>query len=295
MRIIRHLSLVTTFVFCSCMAGWSQASTPEAALEEIATATKVGDVEKHFPTKFLKMIDNLSPQEKTELRREMAKELLISEHLKKEGLQLRKAGDGNTWEVVKDDGELKGTIAVKKSFISGVDALVLLQAKDRENEEKDRSMTFAISMRLDDGEWRVTGAGDFREFDLESEEFLGKFHQSPRTADTMAISFLRNLTTCLITYASAYPAVGFPASLEALSGDESSEASSDHARLVEPGVTGNPVIRGGFEFRYQLVDPGNAEGRQGKYRITVRPVEFGKSGTISLFTERIRSDSLHER
>jgi hypothetical protein len=266
------------------MAGWSQASTPEAALEEIATATKVGDIEKHFPAKILKMIDDLSPKEKTELRQELAKEFLIGEHLKQEGLQLRKTGDGHTWEVVKDDGDLKGTIVVKKSFVSGIDALVILQATDRKNEDKDRSMSFTISMSLEDGEWRVTGFGEFRELDFESEEFLGRFRPNPRNADAGAASFLRTLTTDLITYASTYPTVGFPASIEVLSGEQSSESSPDHAKLLPPGVTGNPVIREGFEFHYQLIDAG-VNGKEGKYRITARPVEFGKSGTMNLFID----------
>ena len=258
MRLIRRLPLIVTFVFCSCLAGWSQASSPEAALEEIATATKVEDVERHFPVKIQKMIGDLSPKERAELRQEMRREMLIGEKLKQEGLQLRKTGDGHTWEVAQLDGEVKGTIVVKNSFISGVDAFVLVQAAEQENH--DKSMTFAISMRLEDGEWRIIGAGNFRELDLESEEFFGRFHPGPKNANAGAASLLRTLNTSLITYASTYPAIGFPASLNALVGDESTAPSSDHAQLLPPGFVGDPVVRDGFEFRYTLIAPGNTEG-----------------------------------
>jgi hypothetical protein len=286
-KLSRSLSLTITFVFCSCMSCWSQGGTPEAALEEIATATKVEDVEKHFPTKFLQMIDDLPPKEKAELRREMGKEILIGEHLKRSGLQLRKTGDGRAWEVVQDDGELKGAVVVKNSFISGVDALVLLQATDHERHaaDHDRSQTFAISMRLEDGEWRITGAGNFHELDLESEEFFGRFRHSPRDADSGAVTLLRTLTTSLMTYASTYPVIGFPASLNALAGAENAEPSPEHSGLLPPGFAGDPMVRDGYEFHYTLIDPGNLEGRQGKYRITAHPVEFGKTGAKSFFTD----------
>jgi hypothetical protein len=283
MRLIRRLSLTVTFVFCACMAGWSQASTPEAALEEIATATKVEDVEKHFPAKFLQMIDDLSPKERAELRQEMGQEILISQHLKRSGLLLRKTSDGHTWEVAQNDGEVKGTIAIKNSFISGVDAFVLLQATDHESH--DQSMTFAISMRLEDGEWRIIGGGNFRELDLESEEFFSRFHHGPKNADAGAAALLRTLNTSLMAYSSTYPAIGFPARLNALVGEESTEPSSDHAQILLPGFAGDPLVKDGFEFHYTLVEPGNIEGKPGKYRITARPVEFGKTGTMSFFTD----------
>jgi hypothetical protein len=282
MKSNRGMVLALAFLCCSCMAGWSQAG-PVAALEEIATATKVQEIEKHLPAKILQMIDDLPPKEKAEVRQEMAKEFLLGENLKKSGLVLRRAGDGRTWEVVQADGELKGTIAVKNSFISGVDALVLLQATDHEGH--DRTVTFAVSMLLEDGEWRITGGGDFHEFDLESEAFFNRFRPHPAAADTYAASFLRTLTTDLITYSNTYPAIGFPASLNALSGAENSEASPDHAKLLEPAFATGPIIRTGFEFRYTLIDPGNVEGHEPKYRLTATALEFGKMGTKNFFTD----------
>jgi len=278
MKPIRNFLLTMALLSCSCVAGWSQASTPEAALAEMATATKIEDVEKHLPVKLHDALEALSPKEKTEFR----KEFLISERLGREGVKLLKTDDGRSWDVVAADGDRKGSISVKNSFMSGSDALVLLQAKEKES---DKSHTFVVSMRLEEGEWRVTGAGGFQEMDFESEEFLSQFRRNSGHEDSQAAAFLRTLNTCMIAYASAYPTVGFPASLNALSSGENSEPSPEHAMLIGPLSVTGPLVKDGFEFHYNLIDPGNVEGHQGKYRITATPVEFGKTGTRSFFTD----------
>lgn len=272
MKINRSLPFTIGFVFCACITCWSQAGAPQTALEEIATATKIEDVEKHFPAKLVQLINELSPKEKAEIRQEMEKELLMSQQLKKSGLQLRKTGDGSKWEVVHDDGSIKGTIVVKNSFVSGVDALVLLQATES---EKEKSETFAVLLHLEEGEWRITGAGDFHLLDFGAEEFLAKFHRGQSFSG--ATAFLRTLYTCLITYASTYPNIGLPASLDALAGDETSEPSPEHARILPPGPTGNPMVRGGYEFQYTRID-------SDKFRVTARPVQF-EPGTRSYFID----------
>ncbi len=273
MRINRNISPIIAFIVCTCLTAWSQAATPEAALEEMATTTKAEDVEKHLPAKFLRQVDELSPKE----RAEFLQMILISNHFKNDKLQLHKTGDGKTWEVVQDDGVVKGTIVLKNSFFSGDEAMVLVQAIEKKGEDLGKAETLVISMRLEDGEWRVTGGGDFHEFDFESETILGKFRHSAGNPDANVTAFLRSLNTSLMIYANTYQEIGLPASLDVLGGEEGSEASSEHAHLIL-GLSGNLVVRDGYEFQYTRID-------SGKYRITARPVELEKTGGASFFTD----------
>jgi hypothetical protein len=289
MNAIRNSSLTLAFVLCSCIAGWTQSGTPIAALEEMATASKIEDVEKHLPIKFQQALDALTPKEKAEFRGQ----LLLREKLERDGLKLHKSDDGMVWEVVhaNGDGEPEGSVTIKNSFVSGNDAFILLQAKDNKNAKDSKNSReaewdpnmFGISMRLEEGEWRVTWAGGLQGMDFESEEFLGKFH--PKNRDSAAAaSTLRTLNTCIITYETTYPKVGAPPNLQALTGTVGQEASPEHAMLLDPSFMASPIIKDGYEFRYTLIDPGIAEGHEAKYRITATPVEFSKTSK-SFFTD----------
>lgn len=147
-------------------------------------------------------------------------------------------------------------------------------------------------MRLEEGEWRVIGYGPWEHKSLEADDFLhGLLPDEQAASAATAAATLRTLNTALVTYATTYPEVGLPASLQQLSGASGSEPSSQHAMLMDPAFAAAPLIKDGYEFRYTMIEPGaiNPETDkepQGRYTITATPVEFGKTGSQSFFTDQ---------
>jgi oxalate decarboxylase/phosphoglucose isomerase-like protein (cupin superfamily) len=71
-----------------------------------------------------------------------------------------------------------------------------------------------------------------------------------------------------------------------LAGGETQQPSPDHAMLLDLAFSTEPLVRNGYEFRYTLINAGNLEGTEGRYQITATPVEFGKTGSRSFFTDQ---------
>jgi hypothetical protein len=153
--------------------------------------------------------------------------------------------------------------------------------------DQRRTESIFIGMRFEGGEWRVIQAGQWQKRDLE-EVFLRKEEPQEQAPEQAAASTLRMLNTALVTYTTTYPDQGCPASLQALSGRENQEATPDHAMLIEQIFLQEPVIKNGYEFRYQRID-------QEHYQITATPQTWG-NGLHSLFTDdtaviRVTSES----
>ena len=131
-------------------------------------------------------------------------------------------------------------------------------------------------MRFEDGEWRVHQAGQWQKRDLE-EVFLPKEEPREQSPGAAAASTLRMLNTAMVTYITAYPDQGCPASLQVLSGRENQEATQDHAMLLDQNFLQEPVVKNGYEFRYLRIDKEH-------YQITATPVQWGE-GARSFFTD----------
>ena len=129
---------------------------------------------------------------------------------------------------------------------------------------------------------RVSAAGEMQS--MESEILREAMRDRQGGEGSAAAAMLRTLNTAIVTYATTYPKTGYPASLAALSGYKDMEPDQGHAMLLDPLWMESTVIKNGYEFNYTLVDPGNVEGHEGQYRITVTPVELGKGGR-SFFTD----------
>lgn len=254
-----------------------QAGTPDAALEEIATADKVETVVKHLPVKVEAYIQKLPKQERAAL----AEKLLVGKAMEREGIKLAKSGDGNSWEVIGKDDKRKATITVKKTFISGDDALVQLEVHQeaaglRPAKLERFNSSLLVGMHYENYEWRVIEAGMWEGTNLES-QFLPKEEPKQQPTAAAAASMLRTLNTSLITYASTYPDQGFPSALSALSGQENQEATPDHAMIVEPAFLQEPTVKDGYEFRY-------VRTAQDTYQLTATPLQFAE-GSQSFFTD----------
>lgn len=244
-----------------------QGGTPEGALEEMATADDVETVIKHLPVKVQEYIEKLTlPQ-----RAAMTEKMLVRRNVERNGGELAKSGDGRTWELVEREGQPKTIISWKKTFISGNDALVQVEIK-----EKNHTALVMVGMRYEGNEWRVMQVGEWRGTDVES-EFLPKSASETTVSGTGAASVLRTLNTSLITYATLYPDQGYAPTLRELSGQPDQEPGPDHAMLIDPAFLQEPAIRNGYEFRYVRSDSQH-------YQITATPVQFSE-GSPSFFTD----------
>lgn len=301
MKVLRNCFLLTAifisapYVFC-----W-QGNTPEGALEEMVTADKIEVLAKHLPVKVEQAIDSLDEKGK----KEVAAKLLPQSVLKNGDEVLAKSDDGTKWELRNKKSELV-TIKVLNSFVSGSDALVSLEFVEQPASENNKSSNsgenplpqrssephvMLVSMRLEGGEWRVVGFGPWEKKNLEDEDLLGGIVPNVQEANAAAAaSSLRTLNTALVTYSTAYAEVGFPAHLEQLTRGDSDEATSEHAALLDRSFAETPVVLDGYEFHYTMIDPGAAHkgetAPEGRYRITATPVEFGKTGSKSFFTDQ---------
>ena len=80
--------LFSTPAFC-----WQ--NTPEAALEEMATADKLEVLAKHLPVKVQQAIEQLDEKGK----KEIANKLLVKSHMEQDGTTFSKSDDGTVWEL----------------------------------------------------------------------------------------------------------------------------------------------------------------------------------------------------
>ncbi|HKR96891.1 MAG TPA: hypothetical protein VJW55_16055, partial [Candidatus Angelobacter sp.] len=111
-RKLWHFASILFLINCMPCAQAIQASTPEAALAEMATADNIDTLIKHFPVKVEEYMAKLPLQQ----RKAMAEKMLVSKALKQQGGKLTISSDGLSAELLeKEDGE-KITITWKNTF-----------------------------------------------------------------------------------------------------------------------------------------------------------------------------------
>ncbi len=103
--------------------------------------------------------------------------------------------------------------------------------------------------------------------------------------ESSAVGALRTLNTSALTYAETYPKTGFPEKVSALGPPApGSQASAAAADLMEAKIAcADPsCLKFGYRFTYTL----SAKGPPGTaYTYVARPVEFGRTGYRSFFTD----------
>ena len=110
--------------------------------------------------------------------------------------------------------------------------------------------------------------------------------------ESSAVGILRTINTSLITYASTYPAVGFPRSLTYLGGSAGDCAA---AGLLDPTIASNIFERNGYKFEYSLSIE-DQEARRGScppetataggdYIILASPTMPGRTGSRYFVTD----------
>src|SRR5947207_2108098 len=272
---IRGYLLAMMFI-CGSSIAWLQAATPAGALEEMVTTDKLEVFARHLPVKLLDALNTLDEKDKNEILAEFQSKTHDPE--RKAGW--RKSNDGAAWEMVDAENQVMGAITLEHSFISGNDAVLELAAHRKRQTNQgiwEHTSRGFVRMKFELGEWRVIEFGEFHpEKNFESEEFVT--YAMPITRrEAAAASMLRTLNTVLVTYATTYPDAGYPQELKHLSVLAEQEASREHARLLPPEFSQEHVIQDGYELRYSRSGDG--------FRITATPVEYGKTGKRSFFSD----------
>src|SRR5215471_10401411 len=299
----RYCLLAISVVFFASPA-FAQAASPLGALEELVTAKKVADVIRHYPVAVEQLVNELQENERVGA----AKELLVSEKLRQAGYELRTSNDLREWTIVDKAGNVRASFTVVNTFISGVDAVILVKQADKHYE--DQSVKF-LSLRFEAGAWRVEGYGRWwRDFDFESEKFIGTLTRDAH-GEAEAQSTLRRISNILAIYRYSNPTLGYPADLEVFFRLEQAQSESEqnaeqnreesgneqvlpagerrrcsHSCELGLAFTENRAIKDGYQFRYTLIDPGSWDRGEGRYQLTATPLQFGKTGSRSYFIDQ---------
>lgn len=303
MKFSRYLRFVPIFTICCSVVASPQAGNPVTALEELVTAENATDAARHYPLPVQQAIEGLTEEE----RIEAAKLLVIKQKLREKGYELHRTSNPMQWEMVNaNGGNDRVTFTLLNSFISGVDAVVLMRI-DFFMENTPSTQVKAVSLSLDAGEWRIKGVQNWaQEQYFESEELLQKLTPAGRN-EMQAVTTLYQIHQALMKYHYSYSDAGFPSSLAALSGpakapdatqeapssrevDEPAEPSTpvapQYTHMLDPDFMLSPVVKDGYEFRYTLIDPGTSDRSAGSFQITATPLQFGKSGNKNFFIDK---------
>ena len=262
--------LLATLLSAVPLFAW-QGTTPQAALEELATATKPEVIARHLPEPVQKSIEVLPKIQK----QQVMEQLLEMKNTQLRGCSLRPARDSEGWEVLDGDGNSKGKVRLANAFISGVEALLPLEL-----DFPDGTQVFIVTMHLEGDEWRIDDFGPWEKNDLGLAKLLHQPSDMEQN-ETAATETIRTLIGALQRYASRFPRMGFPYNLRALTVSmEPENVYLGEDPLLDESFAAEPLIKNGYIFQYLLTSAGDGNQRGwGSYEITATPVEFGKTGS----------------
>jgi hypothetical protein len=282
---MHRLCIVLTFLAATSLSMRGlQASTPQAALEEIATTNKPDVIVRHLPEPVQKGIEVLTSSQK----QQVLDKLLSMKAERLDGCTLRHASDVDAWEIIDPKGETKGTVKLVNTFFSGVEALLSLKF-----ESDDGWQMFIVAMHLEGDDWRIDNFGAWENTDLGLHKLVHQPTEIEKN-EAAAQEILSDLERALYGYVQRFPRAGLPSRLHMLTATPGEEATEEHAGLLDASFAAEPLIKSGYEFRYMVTDRGSEASLEGHipfgiypaYRITARPVEYGKTGTKSYMDER---------
>jgi hypothetical protein len=260
----------------SFSANGLQAHTPQGALEEIATADKPEVLARHLPEPVQKSIELLPLPQK----QQVLDKLLSLKAEQFSGCTVRRASDGDAWEIMDANGASRGKVKLAHVFISGLDALLSLTF------DVDRSsQRFLVAMHLEGDDWRIDDFGSWDHTELG----LAKLVHQPTELEkneAAAQETLNAIRTALRNYAQQFPRIGYPPQLQMLIGAEGKEPSEDHAGLLDASFAPEPLIKDGYEFSYTLTRRSDVRligtlpvGDRGEFQLVAAPIDFYKTGS----------------
>jgi hypothetical protein len=267
---------VTAWVFAllaATVGARAQSSTPQGALEEMATTDDVEVVLRHLPVAATELLKKLPPRSKAEA----FSHLLTNRNLKEEGLRLRRSVDGAGWEVVKiDTDEIDRSLQITDDFVSGDRALLTIRSA--QGGEAAEVNDIAVLMRLEQGEWRLSEFGRLERQNI-ADYMSERFDHAARN-ESVAVETLQFVIHSLKQYATNYPAIGYPEQLMALACTDG-EPTAEHACVAHlyliSGLTSTTPWNG-YTFQY-------SRGGNGAFHITATPSEWAETGAKSFFVD----------
>ncbi len=269
--------LVALLIALPLRAAALQANTPEAALEEIATADKPEIIARHLPEPVRKRIEELPHQARLQVLQKLL-ELKSSEF---NGCTVRRVADSSAWEIVDQNGNTKGKVKLADTFISGLDAMLPLEFSGPAGPQM-----FIVTMHLEGDDWRIADFGPWEKSDPELRRLVHQPSEMERN-DAAARSALERVGRAVGNYAAQHADVGFPRTLRPLTMMPPHPAELParfYPPLLEPAFADDPAVANGYEFRYLLTMPGDGASSYGAFEITADPVEYGKTGSIHYLT-----------
>jgi hypothetical protein len=232
--------LLATLLSAVPLYAW-QGTSPQAALEELATATKPETIARHLPEPVQKSIEVL-PRLQKQL---VMDQLLEMKNTQLHGCSVRPAHDSEGWEILDEDGNSKGKVRLANAYISGVDALLPLELELSGNTED-----FIVTMHLEGDEWRIDDFGPWEKNDLG----LGKLVHQPTEMEqneAAARDTINMLVGALQRFASRFPKTGFPFNLRTLTTSLQPEnVYSGSGPLLDESFAAEPLIKNGYIFQY---------------------------------------------
>ena len=99
--------------------------------------------------------------------------------------------------------------------------------------------------------------------------------------EASAVGALRTYNTAMVTYASACPDLGYPASLENLG---PGGKDCNHLDVLDATVAGPAPVKHGYRFYYSQT--GISNGTRSRYILSADPVAPGTSGVRHFFTDQ---------
>lgn len=251
----------------------AQGSPEEKAIAEILLAKDLADVERHLPVALRTALATMD---------KAGREQLLSRPLatmREKSLKVSPGRNGQAlveFDVDLPEAEIKHfELRTERRISDGAEAVLVLALVAPEK----RWGGAEIWMKLEDGAWRVREFRDpsgYGGVDLEDPETIAELVQAPmRMNEGSAIGSLRELATALVSYSAGFSEM--PDSMDALGGPAEAESSKDHALLIDSQLASTHV-QSGYRFEYQKTSIDS-------YRITARPLDFGKSGRRNFFVD----------
>jgi hypothetical protein len=162
-------------------------------------------------------------------------------------------------------------------------AVLRLELRESRHDEADdeSSCTPCVTLwflREQDG-WRINRISNDSQMYVDVERSVKEWQRPPLSANEYsAIGSLRTINTSQVTYASAY-GNGFATELRHLSGPPNeNESNAEQAMLLDSTFYDYPLVKSGYRFEYVQLSIN-------EYQVVARPVEYGKTGKRSFFTD----------
>lgn len=269
-----QITLLLLLSSAPCLFGQAAPEgTPERALQDLAFATKPEEIEKHLPLATLERMKSLDADD----RQAFESSLDWRNSGGPNQAAIRIPEDGHAFLAMGEGGENATEAHLSDSVVTGLDAVL------RFSIHGSAPVPFEVMvwMRYEEGEWRI------RELDpgfryricFDDPDFVERFRNRAQKAnESSATQTLYAMHFAIQRYSQMFPEVGIPDNLtvlaEPVSAGGNEDTDPETTTFLDSHLARNDLENGGYRFHYEVLRGGVV----GRYVITARPVEFGKSG-----------------